>query len=149
MSKPEVRSINILLVEDNPGDVVLTQEAFRQSKIANEIHVVNDGEMALDYLYQRNGFEDQERPDLVLLDLNLPKVDGREVLEAIKSDDGLKTVPVVILTSSDAECDIVKTYDLHANSYVVKPISMAAFVKIVSAIENFWFTVVALPHLSE
>ncbi len=146
MVNKAMKPVEIVLVEDNPGDVVLTQEAFRKSKISNRIEVLNDGEMALDYLFKRNGYENASTPDLVLLDLNLPKIDGREVLETLKSDDVTKSIPVVILTSSDAENDIGQTYDLQANSYVVKPISMEDFVKIVTAIEDFWFTVVSLPR---
>lgn len=148
MTNNKSRTVEVLLIEDNPGDVVLTQEAFKHSKIQTNIKVVNDGEMALDYLFKRNGFDDENTPDLVLLDLNLPRIDGREVLETIKSNDMTKLIPVVVLTSSDAENDIVDTYDLQANSYVVKPLSMSDFVKVVSAIEDFWFTVVSLPSAS-
>lgn len=139
------KPIEILLVEDNPGDILLTEEAFAEAKILNHIHTAKDGEEALAYLKQEEGFEDAVKPDLVLLDLNLPKVDGREVLDEIKSDPNLKRIPVVVLTSSAAEKDIVKTYDLHANSYVVKPINLEQFVNVVNAVENFWFSVVSLP----
>lgn len=140
-----LRAIEILLVEDNPGDVILTEEAFSSAKISNNLHVVRDGEEALAYLNREVGFEEAIRPDLILLDLNLPKIDGREVLDQVKSSGDLKRIPVVVLTSSEAEQDIVKTYNLHANSYIVKPISLDQFVRVVTAVENFWFSVVTLP----
>lgn len=146
MINQSVRPIEILLVEDNPGDVLLTREAFSEAKIRNNIHVARDGEEALAYLNNDSGYEDAIKPDLILLDLNLPKIDGREVLDTIKKHDQLKRIPVVVLTSSEAEQDIVKTYDLHANSYVVKPIDLDQFVKVVNAVENFWFSVVTLPN---
>ena len=149
MTKTQVQAIEILLVEDNPGDVILTQEAFSDAKISNNLHVTRDGEEALAYLRKEKGYENAIRPDLILLDLNLPKIDGREVLDTIKNDDSLKRIPVVVLTSSEAEQDIIKTYNLHANSYVVKPINLNQFVKVVSAVENFWFSVVTLPVGSE
>ncbi len=138
--------VNILLVEDNPGDVFLTKEAFAKAKISNNIHVAKDGEEALQYLKRESGYEDATRPDIVLLDLNLPKMDGREVLHRIKSDSELRSIPVVILSGSEAEQDILKTYNLHASSYIVKPIDLDQFSRVVSAIENFWFTIVVLPH---
>jgi len=141
------RPIEILLVEDNPGDVVLTREAFQDAKIANNITVVNDGEEALYYLNQEGKYSDAIRPDLVLLDLNLPKKDGREVLAGIKENALLKRIPVVIMTSSKAESDVVQTYNLHANSYLVKPVNLGSFAQIVETIENFWFTVVVLPSV--
>lgn len=137
--------IEILLVEDNPGDVLLTKEAFSDAKILNNIHVARDGEEALAYLNKEPGYENAIRPDLILLDLNLPKVDGREVLDKVKNTDSLKRIPVVVLTSSEAEQDIVKTYDLHANSYVVKPIDLHQFSNVINAVENFWFSVVTFP----
>lgn len=139
------RPIEILLVEDNPGDIILTKEAFAEAKIKNNIHIARDGEEALLYLNRHSGFEKAVIPDLILLDLNLPKIDGREVLDNIKSDESLCHIPVVVLTSSESEQDILKTYELHANSYVVKPINLEQFVSVISAIENFWFTVVTLP----
>ncbi len=135
----------ILLVEDNPGDVVLTQEAFKQAKINNNIHVAPDGEIALEMLYKQGEYTQLATPDIILLDLNLPKVDGREVLEKIKADDELKRIPVVVLTSSQADADILQTYDLHASSYIVKPVDLDQFSRVVESIENFWFTVVVLP----
>ena len=145
MTEINGRPAEILLVEDNPGDVVLTKEAFAEAKISNNITVAKDGEEALDYLFKRNGYENATTPDLILLDLNMPKKDGREVLAEIKADENLKRVPVVILTSSQSEQDVAKTYDLHANCYVLKPIDLTKFANIVSAVENFWFSVVVLP----
>jgi chemotaxis family two-component system response regulator Rcp1 len=140
-----LRPIEILMVEDNPGDVRLTQEALKGGKIWNEFNVVTDGAAALDYLNRRAPFEDAVRPDLVLLDLNLPKKDGREVLAAMKSDDSLRTIPVVVLTTSQAEEDVIRAYNLQANCYVTKPVDFQQFTRIVQAIEQFWLTVVTLP----
>ena len=137
--------VEILLVEDNPGDVRLTQEVFRDSKLTNTLHVVNDGVEAMDFLHRRGKYADAVRPDLVLLDLNLPKKDGREVLAEMKSDDELKCIPVVIMTISEAEEDILKSYKLHANCYVTKPIDFAQFAKMVNSINNFWLSIVKLP----
>jgi CheY-like chemotaxis protein len=138
-------AIDILLVEDNPGDVRLTREALKEAKVRNNLHVVEDGEAAMAYLHKVNGNADSPRPDLILLDLNLPKKDGREVLEEIKADDKLKRIPVVVLTTSQAEEDIVRTYDLHANCYVTKPVDLDQFINIVKSIEDFWLTIVRLP----
>jgi two-component system response regulator len=140
------RPIEILLVEDNPGDVRLTQEAFKDNKIRNNLHVVTDGMKAMDFLYQKGDYADAPRPDLILLDLNLPKKDGREVLEEIKNDEVLKRLPVVILTTSQAEADIFKTYDLYANCYVNKPVDFNQFIEVVRSIEEFWLTIVKLPE---
>ena len=137
--------IEILLVEDNPGDVRLTQEAFKESKIYNRIHVVYDGVEALAFLHRKGEYADVPRPDVILLDLNLPKKDGREVLAEIKKDPKLKRIPVVILTTSEAEQDIVKTYNLHANCYITKPVDLERFITVVKSIETFWFGVVKLP----
>lgn len=139
-------SIEILMVEDNPGDVRLTKEALKAAKMLNTLHVVEDGEAALDYLYQRGQYSMASRPDLILLDLNLPKKDGREVLATIKADDTLKSIPVVVLTTSNAEVDILKAYKLNANCYVTKPVDFERFAEIVRTIEDFWLTVVTLPH---
>lgn len=139
------RAIEILMVEDNPGDVRLTREALKDHKIWNELHVVEDGAAALDFLHRRPPYEHVPRPDLMLLDLNLPRKDGREVLAAVKSDDSLKTIPVVILTTSQAEEDVVRAYKLNANCYVTKPVDFGQFTRIVQAIEHFWLTVVTLP----
>jgi CheY-like chemotaxis protein len=138
-------AIDILMVEDNPGDVRLTQEALKEAKVLNHLHVVEDGEAALDYLYQRGMYSLAPRPDLVLLDLNLPRKDGREVLAEIKSDAMLKSIPVVVLTTSHAEADIVRAYNLNANCYVTKPVDFQRFTEIVRTIEDFWLTVVTLP----
>jgi CheY-like chemotaxis protein len=139
------RSIEILLVEDNPADVRLTQENFKESKLRNNLNVVSDGEEALAFLHREGKFRDAVCPDLIVLDLNLPKKDGREVLAEIKSDDRLKRIPVVILTISDAEEDILKSYDLYANCYITKPLDLDQFGKIVRSIEDFWLTIVKLP----
>jgi CheY-like chemotaxis protein len=140
-----VRPIEILLVEDNVGDVRLTQEALKDAKVANTMHVVEDGVAALDFLYQRGAYAEVPRPDLILLDLNLPKKNGREVLEQIKQDEHLKSIPVVILTTSQAEADIADAYSLHANCYITKPVEFGQFIRVVRAIEEFWFTIVTLP----
>ncbi|HKX43215.1 MAG TPA: response regulator [Burkholderiaceae bacterium] len=139
------RPITILMVEDNPGDVRLTREALKGCKVLNDLHVVEDGVAALDFLHRRPPYESAVRPDLVLLDLNLPKMDGREVLSAIKSDPVLKVIPVVVLTTSDAEEDILRAYHLAANCYVTKPVDLHQFNRIVQAIEGFWLTIVTLP----
>jgi len=137
--------IEILLVEDNPGDVRLTEEAFREGRIDNELHVVTDGESALDFLYRRGDHADAVQPDLVLLDLNLPKVDGMEVLERVKDDPDLKQIPVIVLTSSEDETDIVESYDRHTNAYLTKPIDPDEFVDLVRSLESFWLRFVHLP----
>lgn len=146
--KDAVKPVHILLVEDNLGDVLLTKEAFRGFKIKNEIDVASDGEQAMNMLNRVGEYSDYRRPDLILLDLNMPKKDGRETLSEIKNHPELKSIPVIIMTSSKAEVDVVKTYDLHANSYIVKPVDLEQFSKIVSSIEEFWFTVVILPNSS-
>jgi CheY-like chemotaxis protein len=133
------------MVEDNPGDVRLTREALRGGKIWNEIHVATDGVAALDFLRRKPPHEHAPRPDLILLDLNLPKKDGREVLAAIKGDLNLKTIPVVILTTSQAEEDVIRAYNLNCNCYVTKPVDFDQFTRIVQAIEQFWLSVVTLP----
>lgn len=139
------KPIEILMVEDNPGDVDLTRDALENGKMRNNLHVVSDGVAAMAFLRKEGSFADMPRPDLILLDLNLPKKDGREVLAEIKSDDDLKRIPVVILTSSCAEEDIMRSYNLHANCYVNKPIDFNQFLKVVKSIENFWFSIVMLP----
>ncbi|MDB5935692.1 MAG: response regulator receiver [Massilia sp.] len=141
----KVRPIEILLVEDNPGDVRLTQEALKDAKVANTMHIVEDGVAALDFLYRRAPYDAAPRPDLILLDLNLPKKNGREVLEQIKQDEQLKCIPVVILTTSQADDDVASAYKLHANCYITKPVEFAQFIRVVRAIEEFWFTIVTLP----
>lgn len=137
--------IEILLVEDNPGDVRLTQEALKEGKVANNLNVVNNGEDALSFLKREGKFSDAVKPDLILLDLNLPRKDGRELLEDIKSDESLKCIPVVILTTSKATEDIVKTYEFHANCYITKPVDMDQFMIVIKSIEDFWMSVVKLP----
>lgn len=137
---------NVLLVEDSPGDVRLTQEAFRAADGAVRLQVVSDGVEAMAFLRHEGAYAHAPRPDLILLDLNIPKMDGREVLAHIKADDSLKTIPTVILTTSDAEADIVKSYQLHANCYLSKPVQLDAFESLVKSINDFWLTKVKLPH---
>ena len=139
------RPVEILLVEDNPGDVRLTLEAFKENKLHNKLHVVGDGEEAMAFLRGEGRYADAPRPDFILLDLNLPKKDGREVLAEIKGDPNLKRIPVVILTVSAAEEDVLRTYDLHANCYITKPVDLDEFIKVVKSIEEFWLTIVKLP----
>lgn len=137
--------IDVLLVEDNPGDVRLTVEALKESKFYVNLHVARDGVEAVEFLKREGQFADSHRPDLILLDLNLPKKDGREVLAEIKADPDLKRIPVVILTTSQAEEDILRTYNLHANCYVTKPVDLDQFIKVVQSIKEFWLTIVRLP----
>jgi chemotaxis family two-component system response regulator Rcp1 len=139
-------SMEVLLVEDSPGDVRLTQEAFRDANISIHLHVASDGVEAMAFLRHEGPHVDSPRPDIILLDLNLPKMDGREVLAHIKEDSSLKTIPTVILTTSDAEVDIVKSYQLHANCYLSKPVQLNAFESLVKSINNFWLTTVKLPQ---
>jgi chemotaxis family two-component system response regulator Rcp1 len=138
-------SINILLVEDNPGDVRLTIEALKEAKVLNNLTTVSDGVEALAYLYRQRQYAHATRPDLILLDLNLPKKDGRQVLAEIKKDPSLRRIPVVILTTSKAEEDILKSYDLHANCYITKPVDLDQFMIVVKSIQDFWLTIVKLP----
>lgn len=140
-----VRPVDILLVEDNPGDVRLTKEALRDAKVLNEIYVARDGVEAMEFVHREGSFSDVPVPDLILLDLNLPRKDGREVLAEIKKDPRLKRIPVVVLTTSKADEDIVKTYNLHANAYITKPVDLNRFVDIIHALEEFWFSIVKLP----
>ena len=139
------RPIAILLVEDSPSDALLTREALKTSKLLNNLHVVENGVDAIAFLRREGAFASEPRPDLILLDLNLPRMDGREVLREIKADDDLKIIPVVVLTSSDAEEDILKSYKLNANCYITKPVEFDKFVKVVRSIREFWFAVVTLP----
>jgi len=139
------KPINILLVEDSPGDARLAQEALKDSKLINELFTVSDGMEAMDFLYKRGKYVKAVHPDLILLDLNLPKKDGREVLKEIKLDENLKKIPVVILTISKAEVDILKSYNLHANCYITKPLDLDQFMHVVKSIEEFWLTIVKLP----
>jgi chemotaxis family two-component system response regulator Rcp1 len=138
-------SVEILLVEDNPGDARLARQGLRQSKIPHTLHIVDDGVKAMDFLHRDREYATVPRPDLILLDLNLPRKDGREVLREIKEDAGLQTIPVVILTTSRADEDVNKTYSLHANCYVTKPLDLHQFLEVVKSIEDFWFTTVSLP----
>ena len=139
------RPVEFLLVEDNPGDVRLTQEALKDSKVRNNLNVLGDGMSALAFLRREAPHEHAPRPDIILLDLNLPKMDGRELLSHIKADPKLKRIPVVVITSSEAEQDILRTYDLHVNCYVTKPVDLDQFIKVVQSIETFWLTIVQLP----
>jgi CheY-like chemotaxis protein len=141
-----VRVVDVLLVEDDPGDVLMTQEAFADHKVHNRLHVVSDGVEAMAFLHKEGSYADVPTPDLILLDLNLPKMDGREVLAAIKEDPTLRSIPVVILTTSEAEEDVLRSYSLHANAYVTKPVDFERFIDVVRRIDDFFVTVVRLPN---
>lgn len=140
------REIHILLVEDNEGDIVLAKEALKEARIRNKITVVTDGEQALQYLFRENGYHNASHPDLILLDVNLPKVNGMEVLEKIKSDPALKIIPVVMLTTSTSEKDVMHAYKNYVNCYINKPIDLEEFIRVIKTIESFWLNVVKLPH---
>ena len=142
------RPVDILLVEDNPGDIRLTEEALIESKVCNRLYVAQDGIQAMALLRQEGEYASTPRPDLILLDLNLPKKDGREVLAEIKADDELKRIPVVVLTTSSAEEDVLKTYGLYANCYVTKPVDLDQFITVVKSVNDFWFSIVRLPQVS-
>ncbi len=142
---PLHRPIEILLVEDSPADILITREAFEEARLMNAIHVVEDGVQALEFLRREGRYASAPRPDLILLDLNLPRKNGREVLAEIKADESFKIIPVIVLTTSNSSEDILQAYDLHANCYVVKPVGFENFLKAVQSIRNFWFSVVALP----
>lgn len=142
-----VNLVEILLVEDNPGDVRLTQEALKDGKMKINLHVTTDGEEGADFLFKRNQYANAPRPDVIILDLNLPKKNGRELLEEIKNDLELKSIPVIILTMSKAEEDILRSYKLHANCYITKPIDLNQFFDVIKSIENFWITLVKLPKI--
>ena len=139
------RPIQILLVEDSPSDVKLTFEALKQAKVANLVSHVEDGVQAMEFVRRQGQYSQSPRPDLILLDLNLPRKDGREVLKELKEDPSLRSIPVVVLTTSKAEQDVLRSYQLHANCYVTKPVNFERFLEVVQSIENFWLTVVALP----
>ena len=139
------KPVEILLVEDNPGDVRLTMEAIREGKVRNNLHVAEDGLEAMEFLRRQGKFQGAPKPDIILLDLNLPKMDGREVLAQIKSDPKFKRIPVVILTTSRDEADVLKTYNLHANCYITKPVDLDQFITVVKSVEDFWLTIVKLP----
>lgn len=143
---PSFRPINILLVEDNPGDVELTEDALRRSKVTTRVSVVTDGEDAMNFLRRQASYQEETMPDLVLLDLNLPRKDGMEVLREMKQDPALKHIPVVILTTSEAERDILASYELGANCFISKPVDLTEFRKVVESIDDFWFTIVKLPN---
>jgi len=140
------KTVEILLAEDNPGDVMLTKKALEQGKLANNLNVVTDGVEALAYLRQEGEYVDKPRPDLVLLDLNMPRKDGQDVLEELQDDTDLRRIPVVVLTSSESEEDIARSYELNANAYLTKPVDFDGFTEIVNRMENFWFKVVKLPE---
>ena len=146
MTNRNTRPIEILLVEDNPGDIRLTREALNDAKVRNNMMVANDGVEALAYLRQEGQYAGTTRPDLILLDLNLPRMNGFEVLDAIKEDADLKRIPVIILTTSQAEQDIIRSYDLYANAYVTKPMDLEQFIRVIKAIEGFWLEIVKLPE---
>ncbi len=139
------KPIDILLVEDNPGDVMLVEEVLSDSKVWNRLHVVSDGEQAMEFVRRQGKHAGAPRPDIILLDLNLPKKSGREVLREVKTHPDLKTIPVVVLTSSKSDDDVVKSYELHANAYILKPVDFHQFMKVMRAIEDFWFVTVKLP----
>ena len=146
---PAGRAIEILLIEDDAGDELITREALEHNKFKNKLHVAHDGEEGLHFLYRRGKFQDVPRPDLILLDLNLPKYDGRQLLEKIKSDADLSRIPVVVLTTSSAEEDILRSYKLHANAYVTKPVDLEQFISAVRQIDEFFLQVVRLPGVPE
>jgi CheY-like chemotaxis protein len=146
MPEEQSEAIEVLLVEDDPGDVLMTREAFEEHKLRNNLHVVSDGVEALSFLRQEGEYADVPQPDLVLLDLNLPRKDGREVLAEIKADPLLRRTPVVVLTTSEAEEDVLRSYDLHANAYVAKPVDFERFIDVVRRIDSFFVTVVKLPN---
>jgi CheY-like chemotaxis protein len=143
---PHPEPVEILLVEDDPGDVLMTREALAESKVLNNLTVVSNGEEALRYLLREGEYADAVRPDLVLLDLNLPRVDGREVLARVKADERLRTIPVVVLTTSEAEEDVLRSYQLHANAYVTKPVDFESFVDVIRQVDDFFISVVRLPR---
>jgi two-component system, chemotaxis family, response regulator Rcp1 len=145
MQNSNIKPIDILVVEDNSGDARLIKEVLNEGKVNNKLYVVNDGVKAMDFLHKKGEFSGAPLPDLIILDLNLPRKDGREVLAEIKEDNVLKKIPVVVMTISQAEEDILKSYNLHANCYITKPIDLDQFVKVVKSIEDFWFSIVKLP----
>ena len=142
-----IAPIEILLIEDNRDDIELTREALKEAKLQNNLHVVRDGVQALAFLHRQDPYADVPRPDLIFLDLNMPRKDGFEVLEEIQAEENLKRIPVVVLTTSDADEDVLKAYDLNANCYINKPVDFQQFLKVINAIENFWFTIVKLPSV--
>jgi chemotaxis family two-component system response regulator Rcp1 len=149
MTNACLKVADILLVEDNPVDVMVAQDALTEAKMCNKVHIAEDGEEALDFLYRRGKYVDAPRPDLILLDLNLPKKSGTDVLAEIKQDPSLLDIPVVILTTSEAEKDVLTSYSLHANCFITKPVDMLQFTEVIKSIEDFWFTIVKLPVSEE
>jgi CheY-like chemotaxis protein len=145
MSSQAGKPVEILLVEDDPGDVLLTQEALLGSKIRNNLHIASDGVEALAFLRQEGDYKESPRPDLILLDLNMPRKDGREVLAEVKADSSLKTIPIAVLTTSAQDEDILKSYQLHANCYITKPVGLDEFAQVVQSLDDFWFAIVKLP----
>ena len=139
--------VNILMVEDDPGDALLTRKALSNGKVYNSLSVVGDGEEAFEFLHKKGKYADAVRPDLILLDLNMPRMDGREFLEKVKLDENLRQIPVVVLTTSDADKDIVKTYDLQASCYITKPVDLMKFTEVVKSLKNFWLSVVRFPEV--
>jgi len=146
MNGPKIKPIEILLVEDSPSDAALTIEALKGGKIANKLNIVEDGVEAMAYLRRRGKYANVTRPDLIMLDLNLPRKDGREVLSELKADPDLKTIPIIVLTTSHSDKDILRSYELHANCYITKPVDFAHFIDVVRSVEQFWLTVVTLPQ---
>lgn len=144
-----MQEIRILLVEDNEGDIVLTMEALKEAKFMNKVDVVRDGEAALQYLKKEGNYAAAYTPDIIFLDINLPKIDGTEILSIIKNDDALKVIPVIMLTTSDAERDVMKSYYNHANCYITKPVDLDKFMEVIQTIKNFWISIVKLPKLTE
>ena len=140
-----MREIRILMVEDNEGDVILAKEALKEAKIMNSVDVASDGEAALDFLFRRGAFANAQTPDLIFLDINIPKINGLEVLKIIKADEKLRIIPVVMLTSSNADGDVLEAYSSYVNCYVTKPVDLKTFMEVISEIENFWLTIVRLP----
>jgi len=145
MAIQPLNSIEILLIEDSPSDANLTMQSLQQAKITNTVHWVEEGEAAMDFLYQRGGYADAPRPDLIMLDLNLPGMDGREIFTEVKADPDLKRIPIVVLTTSSDEADVLRSYDLHANCYVSKPFDVQQFIQVIQLISDFWLTAVKLP----
>jgi chemotaxis family two-component system response regulator Rcp1 len=143
------KEISILLVEDNEGDIILTLEALKEAKIHNEINVVKDGDLALQYMNKEGRYKDVETPDLILLDINLPKMDGIEVLAKIKSNEHLRVIPIVMLTTSDSEKDIFQSYQSHANCYITKPVNFENFIAVIQTIKDFWINIVQLPKIED
>ncbi|MCG8652356.1 MAG: response regulator [Pirellulales bacterium] len=144
-SEDSPRLVDILLVDDDPADVMLTRRCLQTSKLCNSLSVTNDGMEALQFLRRQNGFADAPRPDLILLDLNMPRMDGRELLQELKADEDLCQIPVVVLTTSDADQDVVKSYDLNATGYVTKPVQLAKFAEVVRSVNHFWLAIVKYP----